>query len=57
MERRRVAEQSKGVGKPLVGGPFELVDVEGRKFTEADMKGGFSIVSWCPHLRICGEER
>ena len=27
-----------------VGGPFELVDHEGRAFTDADLKGGFSLV-------------
>ena len=32
------------VGKPKVGGPFELVDQEGNEFGDGDMKGGFSIV-------------
>ena len=44
MERKKIAEQSKGVGKPKVGGPFELIDQNGEKFGDADMKGGFSIV-------------
>lgn len=44
MERKRIAEATKGVGKPKVGGPFELVDQEGRKFTDEDLKGGYSLV-------------
>lgn len=45
MNRRRIVEASKGVGKPKVGGPFELVDHDGREFTDADLKGGYSLVS------------
>lgn len=45
LERQRVVEAAKGVGKPRVGGPFELVDQEGKKFTEEDIKGGYSLVS------------
>lgn len=45
LDRQRVVEAAKGVGKPKVGGPFELVDQEGKKFTEEDMKGGYSLVS------------
>ena len=45
MERRRVAEQTKGIGKPKVGGPFQMKDFEGKEFSDEDMKGGFSIVS------------
>lgn len=44
MERSRIAEQAKGVGRPKVGGPFELIDQEGHTFAEADLKGGFSLV-------------
>ncbi|KAM3071721.1 Cu-binding protein, variant 2 [Clarireedia jacksonii] len=58
MERKRVAEAAKGVGRPKVGGPFELVDHEGRRFTDADMKGRYSLVYFgfthCPD--ICPEE-
>ena len=46
MDRRRIVEASKGVGKPKIGGPFELVDERGEAFTERDLKGGFSIVSF-----------
>ena len=45
MERQRIAEAAKGVGRPKVGGIFELQDQEGRKFTDEDMKGGYSLVS------------
>ncbi|PQE05999.1 sco1 protein [Rutstroemia sp. NJR-2017a BBW] len=58
MERKRVAEAAKGVGRPKVGGRFELVDHEGRRFTDADMKGRYSLVYFgfthCPD--ICPEE-
>lgn len=42
--RQRIAEASKGVGKPKVGGKFELADQEGRKWTEEALKGGFTLV-------------
>jgi protein SCO1/2 len=45
MERKRIAEAAKGVGRPKVGGPFELVDQHGRKFGDGDMKGRYSLVS------------
>ena len=45
MERKRVAEMSKGAGRPKVGGEFTLVDHEGRPFGDGDMKGGFALVS------------
>ena len=44
MDRQRIAEATKGVGKPKIGGQFELVDQEGRKFTDEDLKGGYSLV-------------
>jgi len=45
LDRQRIVEASKGVGKPKVGGPFELLDQEGKTFTQEDMKGGYSLVS------------
>ena len=45
LDRQRVAEATKGVGKPKIGGTFELLDQEGRAFTDKDMKGGYSLVS------------
>lgn len=58
MSRRRVAEHSKGVGRPLVGGPLNLIDHNGKPFTEANLKGKYSLVYFgfthCPD--ICPEE-
>lgn len=45
MERKRVAEATKGVGRPKVGGSFELLDQKGRPFGSGDMKGRYSLVS------------
>lgn len=45
VERKRIAEASKGVGRPKVGGEFELLDHDGQPFGDADMRGGFSLVS------------
>jgi protein SCO1/2 len=40
--------------RPLIGGRFELVDQEGRKFTEENLKGKFSLVyfgyTYCPDV-------
>jgi protein SCO1/2 len=44
MQRKRVAESTKGVGRPKVGGPFELIDQHGNKVTDADLKGRYSLV-------------
>lgn len=58
MSRARIAEANKGIGKPLVGGPFHLVDHDGKEFTEQDLKGRYSLVYFgfthCPD--ICPEE-
>ncbi|KAI4204191.1 MAG: hypothetical protein LQ350_001382 [Teloschistes chrysophthalmus] len=58
LERKKIAEQSKGVGKPKVGGKFELIDQEGRGWTEGNLRGGFTLVyfgfSHCPD--ICPDE-
>jgi protein SCO1/2 len=45
MERKRVAEAAKGVGRPKVGGPFALTDHTGKAFTDGEMKGKYSLVS------------
>ena len=45
MERKKIADAAKGVGKPKVGGKFELADQAGRRWTETDLKGGFTLVS------------
>ncbi|KAK4219097.1 protein SCO1, mitochondrial [Rhypophila decipiens] len=58
MQRKRVAEAAKGVGRPKVGGPFELIDQDGKPFSDKDLKGKYSLVyfgfSHCPD--ICPEE-
>lgn len=45
MERKRIAEAAKGVGKPKVGGKFELLDQDGKPFSSEDMRGKFTLVS------------
>ncbi|KAF1913496.1 SCO1/SenC-domain-containing protein [Ampelomyces quisqualis] len=56
--RKRIADQTKGVGKPKVGGPFKLVDQEGNSFSSDDMLGKYSLVYFgfthCPD--ICPDE-
>jgi protein SCO1 len=58
MARARIAEANKGIGKPLIGGPFTLTDHNGKEFTEQDLKGKYSLVYFgfthCPD--ICPEE-
>ncbi|KAL8694246.1 MAG: hypothetical protein Q9218_001072 [Villophora microphyllina] len=58
LERKKIAEQAKGIGKPKVGGKFELVDQDGRAWSEQNLKGGFTLVyfgfSHCPD--ICPDE-
>ena len=46
MQRKRIAEAAKGVGRPKVGGTFELVDQNGKPFTSEMMKGKHSLVRW-----------
>lgn len=58
MQRKRVAEATKGVGRPKVGGEFELVDQDGKTFSSRDLRGRYSLVYFgfthCPD--ICPEE-
>ncbi|KAF2150107.1 protein sco1 [Myriangium duriaei CBS 260.36] len=58
MLRARIAEQNKGMGKPLVGGPFSLIDTNGAPFTQDDLRGKYSLIYFgftnCPD--ICPEE-
>lgn len=44
LERKRIVEMSKGYGKPKVGGPFNLRDLDGKEFTEKDLLGKYSLV-------------
>jgi len=57
MDRKRVAEAAKGVGRPKVGGKFELLDQEGRIFTDQDMKGKYALVSEHLNTLRCGNAR
>ncbi|KAF1972998.1 mitochondrial metallochaperone Sco1 [Bimuria novae-zelandiae CBS 107.79] len=58
MARQRIANQNKGIGKPKVGGPFDLVDQDGKQFTHEDLLGRYSLIyfgfSHCPD--ICPDE-
>lgn len=52
-----MADAAKGVGRPKVGGTFELLDHEGKAFTDEDMRGVFSLVSFtCASCRKRGEK-
>jgi len=48
LERKRLVEMSKGYGKPKVGGPFTLKDLDGKEFTEQDLLGKYSMVCTSP---------
>ncbi|KAI1472534.1 SCO1 protein [Daldinia caldariorum] len=58
MQRKRIAEATKGVGRPKVGGAFQLIDHDGNPFSSDDLKGRYSLVYFgfthCPD--ICPEE-
>lgn len=58
LKLRKEAEANRGVGKPLVGGPFNLITHEGKPFTEKDLLGKWSIIYFgfthCPD--ICPDE-
>ncbi|KAB5560090.1 SCO1/SenC-domain-containing protein [Coniochaeta sp. 2T2.1] len=58
MQRKRVADATKGVGRPKVGGPFRLTDQDGNTFTDSDLRGKYSLIYFgfthCPD--ICPEE-
>lgn len=41
-----MADAAKGVGRPKVGGTFELLDHEGKAFTDQELRGVFSLVSF-----------
>jgi protein SCO1 len=43
-ERKKIANATKGIGKPKVGGPFVLVDQDGKKFGSEDLGGKYALV-------------
>jgi protein SCO1/2 len=58
LKLRKEAEANRGVGKPLIGGPFNLITSDNEKFTEKNLIGKFSIIYFgfthCPD--ICPDE-
>jgi hypothetical protein len=50
MERKRIATATKGIGKPKVGGPFQLIDTNGKPFSNEDMKDKYGLVCCPSHL-------
>lgn len=58
VEIERLEESNRGIGKPLVGGPFNLTDQDGKPFSDKDLHGKYSLIyfgfSRCPD--ICPDE-
>jgi protein SCO1/2 len=57
-EEARQVKSDQGVGKPLIGGPFSLVDLTGTPRTDLDYRGKYLLVyfgyTFCPD--VCPEE-
>ncbi|WFD30900.1 Cu-binding protein [Malassezia sp. CBS 17886] len=57
-EKRAIQAMDDNVGRPRIGGPFQLVSTTGHPFTETDLDGSFSLIYFgftnCPD--ICPEE-
>lgn len=55
---KAAAAKSIKTGKPLIGGPFSLLDQDGNEFTEQDLLGHWTLMYFgftnCPD--ICPEE-
>lgn len=58
LETEKEAEANRGYGKPVVGGPFNLVDDDGKPFTDNNLLGKWSVLYFgfthCPD--ICPDE-
>jgi protein SCO1/2 len=54
----RDGKSSVVVGQAVIGGPFDLIDHTGKRFTDKDLLGQFALLyfgfTWCPD--ICPEE-
>ncbi|KAJ3075259.1 Cu-binding protein [Podochytrium sp. JEL0797] len=57
-QKAAAAQRDQGVGKPTIGGPFSLVDFDGRPVTDLDYRGKFMLMyfgyTFCPD--VCPEE-
>jgi protein SCO1/2 len=58
LQRKRVADENKSIGRPKVGGAFDLIDHSGQPFDHSRLLGRFSLVYFgftrCPD--ICPDE-
>ncbi|KJE93624.1 metallochaperone Sco1 [Capsaspora owczarzaki ATCC 30864] len=52
------AKRNRGLGVPKIGGPFTLVDTNGKRWTEEDLKGRWTLIyfgfTFCPD--VCPDE-
>ena len=57
-DKRKVDEKPASYGKPIVGGPFTLMDCNGNTVSDTDFRGKFMLVyfgyTFCPD--VCPEE-
>ncbi|KAJ3186678.1 Cu-binding protein [Gaertneriomyces sp. JEL0708] len=58
LEAKKEASKNQAAGKPLVGGPFSLVNHDGQPVTDLDFRGKYMLVyfgyTFCPD--VCPEE-
>lgn len=55
---QRAAPSHRPLPQAVIGGPFDLLDQDGQRFTDKDLLGRFALLyfgfTWCPD--ICPEE-